>query len=52
MNGDRCDRCARIQGVIGLVLLAPLLALYGLWLAGGRLADLADQRRARRRCPS
>lgn len=39
---------SRVLAVLGAVLIAPLLVLYGLWLAGGRLADLIEQRRARR----
>jgi len=48
MSADRCPRRGRTLAALGLVLISPLLALYGLWLAGGRLADLAYQWRTRR----
>ncbi|MCK1684229.1 hypothetical protein IVA87_33795 [Bradyrhizobium sp. 147] len=43
-------RLARAFAIgLGLVLIAPILAVYGLWLAGGRLADILEQRGMRRR---
>jgi hypothetical protein len=47
MTGDRCSGCGRVWSWAGLAL-APLLLPYALWVAGGRLADLACQRRSRR----
>jgi hypothetical protein len=51
----RAHRLARIWApivnLVLLLLLAPAAALVALWILGGRLADLAGQRRSRRRRP-
>jgi hypothetical protein len=45
-RADRCHPCGWILGVLCLVLLSPIVAIYLLWLSS---LILAAQRRARLR---